>query len=44
VCQSRILRKIFGLKRVEKTGDWGKLHNEEFDDLYCSPNIVRMRL
>jgi hypothetical protein len=44
VFQSGILSKIFGLKRVEETGDWRKLHNDELDDLCCSPNIVWMRL
>jgi hypothetical protein len=29
-------------KRDEVTGEWGKLHNEELNDLYCSPNIVRV--
>jgi hypothetical protein len=38
----RVLRKIFGAKRDEVTGEWGKLHNEELYDLYCSPNIVRV--
>ena len=32
--------KIFGSKRVEVTGEWRKLHNEELSDLYCSPNII----
>jgi len=36
-----VLRKIFGSKRDEVTGGWRKLHNEELNDLYCSPNIVR---
>jgi hypothetical protein len=31
-----------GLKRDEVTGEWRKLHNEELNDLYCSPNIVRV--
>ena len=35
-----MLRRIFGPKRNEVTGDWRKLHNEEFNDLYSSPNIV----
>jgi hypothetical protein len=35
-----VLRRIFGPKRDEVTGDWRKLHNEELNDLYCSPNIV----
>ena len=37
-----MLRKIFGLKWDEVTGEWRKLHNEELNDLYCSPNIVRV--
>jgi hypothetical protein len=41
VSEKRVLR-IFGPKRDEGTGDWRKLHNEELNDLYCSPNIVRM--
>jgi hypothetical protein len=36
-----VLRRIFGPKRDEVTGEWIKLHNEEFNDLYCSPNIMR---
>jgi hypothetical protein len=36
------LRKIFGPKRSEETGDWRKLHNEELHNLYSSPNIMRM--
>ena len=40
--ESRVLRRIFGLKRDEVTGDWRKLRNEELNDLYCSPNIVRV--
>jgi hypothetical protein len=35
-----VLRRIFGPKRDEVTGEWGKLHDEELNDLYCSPNIV----
>jgi hypothetical protein len=42
VFQNRILRKIFGPKRVEETGDWGKLHNEELHNLCCSPDIIQM--
>jgi len=38
----RVLRRIFGPKRDEVTGEWRKLHNEELSDLYCSPNIVRV--
>ena len=36
------LRRIFGPTRDEVTGERGKLHNEELNDLYCSPNIVRV--
>jgi len=42
VCENRVLRRIFGPKRDEVTGEWRKLHNEELNDLYCSPNIVRV--
>jgi hypothetical protein len=42
VFENRVLRRIFGPKRDEVTGDWRKLHNEEFHALYCSPNIIRM--
>ena len=38
----RVLKRIFGHKREEVTGEWRKLHNEELNDLYCSPNIVRV--
>ena len=40
--ENRVLRRIFGLKRDEVTGDWRKLHNEELNDLYCSLNIFRV--
>jgi hypothetical protein len=36
------LRRIFGPRRDEGTGDWRKLHNEELHKLYSSPNIIRM--
>ena len=39
---NRVLRRIFGAKRDEVTGEWRKLHNEELNDLYCSLSIVRM--
>jgi hypothetical protein len=42
VFENRVLRGIFGLKRDEVIGDWRKLHNEEFHNLYCSPSIIRM--
>jgi hypothetical protein len=42
VFENRVLRRIFGLKRDEMTGDWRKLHNEELHNLYSSPNIIRM--
>ena len=42
VFENRLLRKIFGPKRDEVTREWRKLHNEELNDLYCSPNIVRV--
>jgi hypothetical protein len=42
VSQNRLLRRVFGLRRDGVTGEWGKLHNEEFNDLYCSANIVRV--
>ena len=35
-------RRIFGPKRDEVTGEWRKLHNKELNDLYPSPNIVRV--
>jgi len=37
-----VLRGIFGPRRDEVTGEWRRLHNEELNDLYCSPNIVRV--
>jgi len=42
VFENRALRRIFGPKRDEVTGDWRKLHNEELNNLYSSPNIVRV--
>jgi hypothetical protein len=38
--ENRVLRKIFGPKRNEVTGEWRKLHNEELLDLYSSPSII----
>jgi hypothetical protein len=40
-CENRVLRKIFGPKRDEVTGEWRKLHNKELHDLYSSPSIIR---
>ena len=40
--ESRVLRRIFAPKRDKVTGERRKLHNEEINDLYCSPNIVRV--
>jgi hypothetical protein len=39
VFENRALRRIFGPKRDEVTGEWRKLHNEELNDLYCSPKL-----
>jgi hypothetical protein len=40
--ENRVLRKIFEPERDEVTEEWRKLHNEELNDLYSSPNIVRV--
>ena len=42
VFENLVLRRIFGPKREEVTGEWRKLHNEELSDLYCSPHIVQV--
>jgi hypothetical protein len=42
VFENRVLRRIFGPKRKEVTGDWKKLHKEELHNLYSSPNIIKM--
>jgi len=42
VFENGVLRRIFGPKRDEVTGEWRKLNNEYLNDLYCSPNIVRV--
>jgi hypothetical protein len=42
VFENRVLRRIFGRKRDEVTGEWRKLHNEELHNLYSSPNIIRL--
>ena len=41
VFENRVLKRVFGSKRDEVTGEWRKLHNEELRDLYSLPNIVR---
>jgi len=43
VFESRVLRRIFGPKKDEVTGEWGNLHNEELNALYSSHNIVRVK-
>ena len=40
--ENRVLRRVFGSKRDEVTGEWKKLHNEDLSDLYSLPNIVRV--
>jgi hypothetical protein len=42
VFENRVLRKIFGPKWDEVTGEWRKLHNEELRDLYSSPSIIKI--
>jgi len=42
VFENRVLKRIFGPRRDEVTGEWRRLHNEELNDLYSSPNIVRV--
>jgi hypothetical protein len=42
VFENRVLRRIFGPKRDEVTGKWRKVHNEELNELYCSPSFVRV--
>jgi hypothetical protein len=42
VFENRVLRRIFGPKRNESTGEWRKLHHEELRDLYSSPSIIRI--
>ena len=40
--ENMVLRRIFGLRRDEVSGEWRRVHNEELNDLYSSPNIVRL--
>jgi hypothetical protein len=40
VFENRVLRRIFGPRRDEATGEWRKLHNEELHNLYSSPDII----
>jgi len=42
VFENMVLRRIFGPRRDEVTWEWRRLHNEELNDLYSSPNIVRV--
>jgi hypothetical protein len=42
VFQNRVLRRIFGPNGDEVTGEWRRLHNEERNDLYSSPTIIRV--
>jgi hypothetical protein len=42
VFENRVLRRIFGPNRDEATGDWIRLYNQELNDLYSSPNIIRV--
>jgi hypothetical protein len=43
VLENRMLRRIFGPKRDEVTGEWRKLHNEELHDLYYPSSIIRIK-
>jgi hypothetical protein len=42
VFENRVLRGIFGSKWDEVAGGWRRLHNEELQNLYCSPSIIRI--
>ncbi|PSN56522.1 hypothetical protein C0J52_14780 [Blattella germanica] len=41
VFENKVLRKLFGPKRDEETGEWRRLHNTELKDLYGKPDIIR---
>jgi hypothetical protein len=41
VFENRVLRRIFGPKKDEVTGEWRKLHNWELNNFYSSPNVIR---
>ena len=41
VFKNKVLRKIFGPRRDEETGEWRRLHNSELNDLYAKPDIIR---
>jgi hypothetical protein len=42
VFENRVLRRLFGLKRIDMVGGWRNLLNEEVHNLYSSPNIIKM--
>ena len=42
VFENMVLRRIFGHRRDEVTGEWRRLHNEELNDLYSSPNVMQV--
>jgi hypothetical protein len=42
VFENRVLKRIFGPKKDEAAGEWRRLHNKELNDLYSSPNIIRV--
>jgi hypothetical protein len=42
VFENKVLRRIFGPKRDEVTGEWGRMHNKELYAVYSSPNIIRV--
>jgi len=42
VFETRVLRRILGPKRNDVTGEWGRLHSQKLNDLYFSPNTIRV--